>query len=72
MNNSAARVVWNNDRPPAVDVVTKNVRDSPVACAGSEGLDGLAMTGAKARSSFTLFPARLKSCPDTSCIPEAV
>jgi hypothetical protein len=57
------RVVWNNDLPPAVLVVTKNVRDSPVACAGSDGLEGLAMAGAKARLLFSRAVGTTKVAP---------
>jgi hypothetical protein len=41
MKRFAMRSVWNNDLPPAVRVVTKNVRGQPVARFGSDGREGL-------------------------------
>ena len=40
MKRFAMRSVWKSDFPPAVRVVTKNVRGHPVALSGSEGLEG--------------------------------
>ena len=40
MKRFAMRSVWNSDRPPAVEVVTKNVRGIPVEFSGSDGLEG--------------------------------
>jgi hypothetical protein len=47
MKRSAIRSVWKSDRPPAVRVVTKNVRAHPVAFAGSEGREGFDIAGAE-------------------------
>jgi len=46
------RSVWNNDLPPAVRVVAKNVRAHPVAFAGSEGREGFDIAEAKALHPF--------------------
>jgi hypothetical protein len=45
------RSVWNNDLPPAVRVVAKNVRAHPVAFAGSEGREGFDIAAAQALQS---------------------
>jgi ABC-type amino acid transport substrate-binding protein len=45
------RSVWKSDRPPAVRVVTKNVRAHPVAFAGSEGREGFDIAVAQALQS---------------------
>jgi len=60
------RSVWNNDLPPAVCVLTKNVRGHPVALFGSDGLEGFDIAAAKALHSLQTHSARLKSCPDTN------
>ena len=48
MNNPAMRSVWKSDLPPAVRVVTKNVRGYNEALDGSEGREGIDIAGAKA------------------------
>jgi hypothetical protein len=48
MNRTAMRSVWKSDLPPAVPVLVKNVREHPVAFAGSEGLEGFDIAGDKA------------------------
>jgi hypothetical protein len=47
------RSVWKRDLPPAVRVVTKNVRAHPTALFGSEGREGFDIAGAKALHTFT-------------------
>jgi hypothetical protein len=42
------RSVWKSDLPPAVRVVTKNVRGQNEALDESEGLEGIDIAGAKA------------------------
>jgi len=61
----AMRSVWKRDRPPAVWVLTKNVRGHPMALFGSEGREGFDIAGAKALHTLLSLTARLKSCPDT-------
>ena len=58
------RSVWKRDLPPAVRVVTKNVRGQNEALAGSEGREGIDIAGAKALQFLCFHAARLKSCPD--------
>jgi hypothetical protein len=48
------RSVWKSDRPPAVRVVTKNVRGEKEALAEFEGREGIDIAGAKALQLFTL------------------
>jgi len=96
------RSVWKSDRPPAVRVVTKNVRGDPVASLGFDGREGFDIAGAEAHPFFwrdlarlnrlrkmpvlsqlpqksspqglkpsvccVPLTARLKPCPDTSCL----
>ena len=50
MNRFAIRSVWNIRLPLAVFDARKNVRGFPVAQFGSDGLEGLVMSGAKALS----------------------
>ena len=71
-NRLAMRSVWNNGLPPAVRVLVKNVRARPVALIGLDGREGLDIAGAKALRPFASHLARLKSCPDTSCLSEIV
>jgi hypothetical protein len=42
------RSVWKSDLPPAVRVVTKNVRGQKEALDGSEDREGIDIAGAKA------------------------
>jgi len=60
------RSVWKSDLPPAVRVVTKNVRGQNEALDESEGLEGIDIAGAKALHFLQPYTARLKSCPDAS------
>ena len=55
MKRFAMRSVWNNDFPPAVRVVTKNVCGCPVALLGSDGREGFDMTGDKALHTLQAF-----------------
>jgi hypothetical protein len=65
--SNAMRSVWKSDLPPAVRVVTKNVRGQYEALDGSEGREGIDIAGAKALHFLLgLLAARLKSCPDAS------
>jgi hypothetical protein len=52
INEFAIRSVWKSDLPPAVRVVTKNVRGHPVAFSESDGRDGFDIAGAKALPPF--------------------
>jgi hypothetical protein len=70
MKSAAMRSVWKIDLPPAVRVVTKNVRGQKDALDGFEGREGIDIAGAKALHFLGLLAARLKSCPDTSSLPE--
>jgi hypothetical protein len=54
MKRLAMRSVWNKHLPLAVLVVKKKVRGFPVACFGSDGLEGFDMTGAKAQTPFSV------------------
>jgi hypothetical protein len=60
------RSVWKSDLPPAVRVVTKNVRGQNDALDGSEGREGIDIAGAKALHILGLLTARLKLCLDAS------
>jgi hypothetical protein len=46
------RSVWKSDLPPAVRVVTKNVRGQNAALDGAAGREGIDMAGAKALDSY--------------------
>jgi hypothetical protein len=62
MKRLAIRSVWNNDLPPAVRVVTKKVREHPVALIGAEGREGFASQGLKP-SSFCIAFGTTKVVP---------
>jgi hypothetical protein len=63
MKSSAMRVVWKSDFPLAVRVVAKNIRAHPVALLGSEGREGLDITGAKAHHPFAVAFGTTKVVP---------
>jgi hypothetical protein len=66
------RSVWKSDLPPAVRVVTKNVRGENEALDGAEGREGIDIAGAEALHFLLSLAARLKSCPDASCLREFI
>jgi hypothetical protein len=65
MKRPAIRSVWKIDLPPAVALVTKKVRECPLALFGSDGREGFDIAGAEALRGLQAHAARLKSFPDT-------
>jgi hypothetical protein len=63
INSSAIRFAWKSDLPPAVRVVTKNVRAEKDAADLSDGRDGFDIAGAKA------LPLSPIACGTTKVVP---